>query len=309
MTATLPAHSQSFTHVPPLQWEHVSCNLCGQSESHVYHRERLPYFGSDVDFEIVRCDHCGLVYTNPRLSDYNAAYLWGSTESEEEIESHARAKTAVFRRAIDRIKYWQSQNGLEPGGRMLDLGCGTGHFLHAAQAQGFTGCGIEPADVPARYAADRMGVEIMQANLYTADLPEGKFDVITAWDVIEHVSDPKGMLENCYRWLKPGGILALRFPSSTWQKIKGVILHEILSSPRPSFAPTIHLYFFNEKTISRLCEETGLKMLEIKTTLAETNSDSRLVDSIKVISHGLVRCLESACRRRLGNLDVFCQKR
>ena len=293
---------------PPLRWETVACNLCGSSDYELYHQESVPYFDTPLDFDIVRCKKCDLVYTNPRLCDYNATYLFGGSEDFDHIEDHARSKLPVFQSALKQIITQQKRSGSQPGGNLLDLGCGSGHFLRAAQKEGFTGTGIEPVEGFARDATEKVGVNVIHDNIYTVDLPENHYEVITAWDVIEHVSDPKAMLTRCGRWLKPGGIMALRFPSSTWQKIKGVIFHQWLHSKRASFGPTMHLYFFSDKTIRKMAQQVDLEVLKIFTTAAEANTQSTLLDGIKRVSYYMIRGIELCSRKSLGNLEVYCRK-
>lgn len=293
---------------PPLRWETVTCNLCGSSKYEIYHQERVPYFNTPLDFNIVRCKQCDLVYTNPRLSDYNATYLFSGSEDFDHIEDHAQSKLPVFQSALKQIITRQKHCGSQPGGKLLDLGCGSGHFLRAAEQVGFSGCGIEPAEGFARYAAEKVGVNVIHDDIYKVDLPHNHYDVITAWDVIEHVSDPNAMLTRCTQWLKPGGILALRFPSSTWQKIKGVVFHQWLNSDRPSFGPTMHLYFFSEKTIRQMTQDVGLDVLDVFTTATETNTKNTLLDSIKLVSHFMIRGIELCSGKSLGNLEVYCRK-
>ena len=293
---------------PPLHWERVVCNLCQQDDTTTYHRERLPYFETILDFEIVRCRHCGLVYTNPRLKDYNAAYLKGFEETDHEIEDHARFKSAVFQNALSRIQKWQNTSGSPAGGKLLDIGCGSGHFIKAANQNGFDACGIEPTSGSADYGIEKLNLNILNQDLFDAQLPENHFDVITAWDVIEHLPDPQAMLRRAAKWLKPGGIIALRFPSAPWQKIKGFVFHQLLKSERASFAPTIHLYFFSEKTFTSLAQRLGLEILRFHNTTSEPNTHSTLFDAAKRISQFTLQGIELCSGRRLGNLEVYCRK-
>jgi len=306
LSSTLES-SKACQTMSKLEWESVTCNLCGNDQTKSFHKETLPYFDQTISFNIDRCTQCNLVYTNPRLSDYNAVYLFGPSEEANEVESHADAKSPIFISAITKILRWQQKCGQNGGGKILDLGCGSGHFLCAAQNNGFVGTGIEPSTSSAHYAKQK-GVNVLHVDMYQANLPENSFDVITAFDVLEHVSDPKQMLTLCHKWLKPGGILVLRFPSSTWQKIKGVILHNILSSSRPSFAPTMHLYFFSVKTIEKMTTNIGFDTLLIETTDTETNSSSQLLNGIKLVSNFVVKSIEMVSRKLLGNLEVYCQK-
>ena len=88
---------------PKVVWQTVNCNLCGGVDTETVHRERLEYFGEPLDFTIVRCRNCDLVYTNPRLADVNEAYLEDPSASEDNWERHDRAKSVVFRRALDEL--------------------------------------------------------------------------------------------------------------------------------------------------------------------------------------------------------------
>ena len=289
----------------PVRWERVNCNLCGRDDTEIYHRERLPYFEELLDFTIVRCRHCGLVYTNPRLVDHNAAYLYASSEDTSVIESHAQAKRPIWERALNEILHWQKRAGTSRAETLLDIGCGHGHFLNGARKQGFSVLGIEPAEVPARYAKEVFQLPVMQGEVSRIELEPESIDVITMWDVIEHVSDPKSVLQHCSRWLKPGGIMALRFPSSTWQKIKGIVF---ASTNRPTFGATIHLYFFNGHTFTEMARRVDLDVLRIRNTGAEANSNNAILDRVKKASYIAMRAIEAISGKNLGNLEVYCQK-
>jgi len=279
----------------PVLWEWVNCNLCGGNDTEPYHQERLTYFDREFDFRIVRCLQCGLVYTNPRLVDHNGTYLRGGSEAPGEIERHAQAKAPIFKRALKEIRKQQKRQGHAPGGTLLDVGCGSGHFLGQARRCGFEVCGIEPAEIWAAYAAETFQVPVYRDDVLKVQLPFEGFDVVTAWDVIEHVADPYAVLRRCGQWLRPGGIMALRFPSAPWQKIKGVVLHDWLSSR-------------SKHTFELMARRVGLEVLRLRTTSTEANTRSLLGDCAKAISHLTLRGVEILSRRHLGNLEVYCRK-
>jgi len=162
--------------------------------------------------------------------------------------------------------------------------------------------------VPAQYARCHLGSVVAQADIFEVDLPEQSFDVITAWDVIEHVNDPRGMLSRCAQWLRPGGLMALRFPSAQWQKLKGVVYHQLLGSERAAFGATMHLTFFNTETFRRMAQEQGLTLLKSRTTPAEPNTNSIVLDAFKRASDLLVRAVEKLSTKQLGNLEVYCRR-
>ena len=309
MTITLePIADQTPVKTVSLDWESVCCNLCGADDPELYHRERLPYFDQMLTFDIVRCRQCHLVYTNPRLADHNRTYLYPHCADPQSISDHDQAKQQVFIGALAQTDRLQSLAPEKRPPRLLDIGCGSGHFLNLARQRGFEVYGIEPAPASADYAENRHGLSVIRDDILHADLPPASFDVITAWDVIEHVSDPQAVLRQCVAWLRPGGIMALRFPSARWQKIKAVILHRLLSSPRPVFSPTMHLYFFNPDTFARLARQVHLEIIRVKTTPLERNAENHLVDAAKTIASITLRALASLSGAHLGNLEIYCRK-
>ncbi len=298
----------SFSVVPEIAWERIACNLCGSDKTRPYHRETLPYFDRKLTFDIVKCRVCGLVYTNPRLVDYNAPYLYESDSSHANYAEHDKAKQPVFLAALARITGLLANKNEGKLAKLLDIGCGSGFFLHLARKKHFQVSGIEPAGAFAHFAMEYYGLPVEQSDIYEARLPENEFDVITAWDVIEHVPDPRLFLRQCRQWLRPGGIMALRFPGDRWQKIKGFLLHQVLGSERAAFGPTMHLYFFNEQTFRKLAEQAGLQLIHFQTTPTENNAGSPAINRLKTLSHKVLRAVESVSGRTLGNLEVYCRK-
>ena len=308
MTTLEAMAKEDINKADSLEWEWVRCNLCGADATDLYHRERLPYFDETLVFEIVQCRRCGLVYTNPRLADHNATYLCGGRDETEGLAGHDRAKEQVFADALDEITQVREADDKQGPGRLLDVGCGSGHFLMLAEKRGLEVSGIEPAEASADYAEREYSLAVMHRSVLEVELPEASFDVITAWDVIEHVSDPQAVLQRCVRWLRPGGIMALRFPSARWQKLKGVVLHRWLASERPAFSPTMHLYFFNEDTFARLAGCVGLEVVRTKTTALERNGQHHLVDAVKAVSSMAMRGWSALSGVHVGNLEVYCRK-
>ena len=84
--------------------------------------------------------------------------------------------------------------------------------------------------------------------------------------------------------------MALRFPSSTWQKIKGIVF---ASTNRPTFGATIHLYFFNGHTFTQMARHAGLDVLRIRTTGAEANTNNAILDNVKKAGYVAMRAMET----------------
>ncbi len=168
-------------------------------------------------FRYLRCERCGLVRLDPRPSAEALANFYP-----EEYEAfQAPRENRLFR--WGRRRLWSKRAAAvrryqpQPG-RALDVGCATGEFLALLREQGWQVQGIEPNRAAADLARQRLGPASVQvATLEEASFPEAAFDLITLWDVLEHLPDPPAALRQVARWLRPGGMLALGVPNlASW---------------------------------------------------------------------------------------------
>lgn len=149
--------------------------------------------------------------------------------------------------------------GAGAGRRLFDVGCGTGGFLDAARARGFTPFGIDfDADNVAR-ARERHGlreVEALSLAEHATRHPERRFDVVTLFEVIEHVEDPVAFLGEVRRLLLPGGFVALSTPN----RERGV------DPLREGDLPPNHLTRWRPRALEALLARSGftLELLEVK---------------------------------------------
>src|SRR5881396_691272 len=103
---------------------------------------------------------------------------------------------------------------LERSPRLLDVGCGAGILLDRAKALSFTCEGVEICESLARSAEERVGCKIHREFLGQLDLPDNSFDIITLYDLIEHLPDPTQEIRHVYRLLHPGGVLFVLTPNN-----------------------------------------------------------------------------------------------
>ena len=238
----------------------VPCNLCGAWEAQELHPERDGITELDANDlfactslayghsgPIVRCVDCGLVRQNPQpqLSQLLSAY---QEVADERYEEEASGRVETFRRALaDLMRH-------EPGGRLLDVGCHIGIFLDVARQAGWETYGIEPS----RWSADRARareLSVVHGTLAEADFPEAFFDVVTMWDVLEHLADPLVELQRAHRLLRPGGLLALSTMNvSAW-------FPRVLGRRWPWYMQ-MHLYYFTPPTLGQMLERAGFKIVE-----------------------------------------------
>ena len=135
-------------------------------------------------------------------------------------------------------------------GRLLDLGCAMGFFLEVARDRGWEVYGVDVSKMAADVAIQKFGDRVSNDILENLDFPDNYFDVITAWDYLEHVTEPQEVISICRKILKPGGLLALTTPD--------------LSSPVARLAGDSwmgykkdHLFYFTRKSLSIILQKNG----------------------------------------------------
>jgi len=220
---------------------------------------------------VVQCQRCGLVYVTPR-EDTRSLIIngpvktnlpdWVLTSNDPSVVSecwempliHAREKEwrALQRNAdlaLDHIEHYRL-----PPGRLLDYGCGGGFFLSAAAQRGWEPYGLEPLAGHAIYARARSGAKVVADTLRKDTFPSEFFDVVTAFQVFEHLPDPSGELAKLRRTLKQDGLLLIEVPNiETWTV-------RVMGSHHRHFVPD-HLYFFSPRTLRALVVQQGFEPL------------------------------------------------
>jgi SAM-dependent methyltransferase len=193
----------------------IPCNFCGADETDLVNHGPDLLLQKPGDFYLVRCRRCGLIYQNPQPSfvelaaHYPHDYLpyqqaEGKRPSSLERASHNQALARLCDRVIARRP--------QPG-RLLDVGCATGDFLFAMQQRGWQVQGVEPVAHAAAQARQLFDLDVYTGLLEEAAYQANTFDVVTLWDVLEHVTDPLATLIEVARILRPGGLLLFSLPN------------------------------------------------------------------------------------------------
>lgn len=198
---------------------------------------------SRENFEVLRCATCGLGHTDPVPADlgpyYGAAYY-------SEGKRHGATERLRF---SQRLRLLQ---GAQPrGGRLLDIGCGSGAFALVAREAGWEIAGTDRGAAAA--IARGRGVPVAAS----IDELGGSFDAITSWHSLEHFPDPKAELERAHAALSEDGRLLVAVPDAGgWQARLHGRFGFALDVPR-------HLYHFDRASFTDLLEQTGFKVLRL----------------------------------------------
>ena len=206
---------------------------------------------------VVRCA-CDLVFVTPlppRSSleqAYDEAYY-------QPWEDQARLRQIMWRRRMDHVAAL-----VPPPAMLLDVGCGTGAFLRLAKTRGCEVTGTELSHAGAE-AAMAQGLRVHEGEIWEAEFPAASFDVVTCWHVIEHVSDPRRMLAEVHRILRPGGWLILATPNLEDYIFRAAYMLARLRRPR-FYEPgerEVHLFFFSAQTLRCLGTSVGFEVVAV----------------------------------------------
>ena len=164
---------------------------------------------------------------------------------------------------------------------MLDIGAAAGMFVKVAQDAGYEACGVEPSVWMSNFAKERYGVTVFPGVLEDARFDDASFDIVTMWDVLEHVPDPMATLREVKRILKPGGFLVVNYPriDDPLAKIFGRKWWFLLS---------VHLFYFTPKTLLSYMEKLGFEKIAHRPHFQKLSYDY-LVERLSVYSRFLAK--------------------
>jgi 2-polyprenyl-3-methyl-5-hydroxy-6-metoxy-1,4-benzoquinol methylase len=229
----------------------LGCNFCGSQEhTSLFH-------GFDPD--IVRCNSCGLIFNAAMPTDQELASIYGEDyyTSKDSLRYGYTDYLAdrdniikTSRRRLARIEK------IKAGGSLFDVGCAFGFFLEVARERGWTVSGLEISRFAADYATRHLGLDVANQNAEAWDYGSRRYDVITMWDLIEHLRDPTGTLAKLARALKDDGVLVLSTPDVESWPARLVGDRWLGWQLRNE-----HLHYFSQLTLGRMLNSAGLEVI------------------------------------------------
>jgi 2-polyprenyl-3-methyl-5-hydroxy-6-metoxy-1,4-benzoquinol methylase len=230
-----------------------SCPICGYKKSRTIIKQKK--------FSIVECLSCNLRFVWPQpekkklIKVYAEKYFFGNTHTPKGYANYAQLEQELLKEAKKRlglIKEYSHQKNL------LDIGCSTGVFLEEAKKQGYRVAGNEISPYALKKLKQKK-IVCFSGAVENGVLPKGRFDIITAWDVIEHISEIKKTVKEIENSLKTGGYLFITTPNaqSLDSLLTGKSWYNYQKAPE-------HLLFLNKKSVSKLFENSKLKVVSIK---------------------------------------------
>jgi 2-polyprenyl-3-methyl-5-hydroxy-6-metoxy-1,4-benzoquinol methylase len=243
--------------------EYVSCNLCGSNQTRLVFPSTIPDRLQPQNLEafrctssgygrhhaIVQCCNCGLIYSNPRWDDSELLDSYEAVQDPLYLQER-EGRVLTFEQHLRPL---EKITGQARGRKLLDVGCYIGVFLEIAAKHGWDAWGIEPSQWAAEQAK-KLGLNVISGTLETANLPEASFDVVTLWDVIEHLSDPMAEIHRVHHILKPGGLIVIHTMDidSLFARVMG---------PRWPWLMEMHIYYFSQRTMAVMLEKAGFAVV------------------------------------------------
>jgi SAM-dependent methyltransferase len=253
---------------------YVGCNLCDIDETVLVTIQN--------NYRVVKCRNCGLVYVNPRPDPETLLKLYDDYHQRDGKDEFiwARLMWKNFREVSALL------NRIFPkAGSLLDIGCGYGHFVELMRDYGWTVCGIDPSSRTLN-SAKKKGLPVIETTIDDASFPRNSFDAITAFYVLEHLTDPLAALKKIFLLLKPGGFLVIRVPHTT----PIVRFLSVFRINNKLYDPPFHLYDFSPETITLLLKRACFSSIKV-TPGSPTLPEKKIERIISTFSGNLSKLL------------------
>ncbi len=222
------------------------CQICGSSD--------ICDYVNTSEAHYLRCRHCGLIFNALGFSEQQVVSdYYNHQDYFQQYIDRRNHKIQSSRRTLELIK------DLAPRGVLVDIGCGVGDTLAAAEQLGYQALGIDIGTYPVQFC-QQMGHAAQIGNLTDTGLPDEYADIVTAWAVVEHIPVTADGLVEVNRILRPGGLFALLVPNGWYLKaclLKGRYRWYGRKGAR------IHMVYHNPRTIRVALEQSGLVPLAL----------------------------------------------
>ncbi len=236
------------------EFEEAYCPLCGPEAKQVLHYKFDP-------FQVVKCLNCDLAFLSPRFKEddilkfYQGQDYYASSHARQGYDDYLDLREAWIKTFSRRLKIISTYKNK---GRILDIGCGPGFFLEAATKMGYSDLwGIDPSDYIVDVARKKFGKNILQGTIESNELEPDSFDLLTAFDVFEHIYRPVDFVNRAHELLKDDGILAFTTPNPK------SALARIFGRQWVSFKMPEHVFYWAPDTARKVLDEK-FEILDIR---------------------------------------------
>lgn len=227
--------------------EQINCYICANDDTELLFEKE--------GFDFVKCESCGLVYVNPRLSPERTLKFYNARRFEYQFKN-LFIKSAKYRQERlygERLDYIESYMR---SGKLLDVGCAAGHFVESAIGRNWDAYGVEVSKYATEYARNTLKLKkVFNTTLIDANFPSDYFDVVTCWDTLEHLTDPLTSLKEIHRILKAKGMIFVIVPNFDSAEVM------LFGKDCDTIVADAHLIYFTPETLPKILEKAGFKVV------------------------------------------------
>ncbi len=250
-------------------------------------------------FQVQKCASCSFRWTSPRPSDEHIGPYYNSPD----YLSHNSQKKSLFSLVYNALRLWAAGQKVRSvvkhlhssalgqssrKGTWLDVGCGIGVFLQAAQRQGFGAVGVELSESARQQASQRLQAPVHER----IEEVTGTFQAITLWHVLEHLPHPEETLRRLWDLAEPGAVLAIAVPNpDSWDA-------SFYGTDWAAWDVPIHFWHFNQSSVKTLLQRTGWKSTDVQPMWLDAYYVGLLSESFQ---HGRKRWLSAVRNGWISN--------
>jgi SAM-dependent methyltransferase len=239
---------------------HSTCPLCDSGNISFFLKCTDNLVSGDK-FDLYRCPDCNFIFTQGYPDEGEIGTFYDSADYISHEDNAHGMINSIYRKARDLMlfrkrKMIEKRTGMTKG-RLLDIGCGTGHFAGMMQRSGWIVKGIEKNKKAREFGRSRFGLNIIEPEKLST-LPEKGFDCITLWHVLEHLHDPFKFAREIKRLLNPKGFVIIALPNSASSD------SSYYKENWAAFDVPRHLWHFDMSTFRKFCERTGFTIVSLR---------------------------------------------
>jgi len=239
--------------------------VCGGAQTKYMGKRKSPEAKSSLETDVVQCARCGLIYPDPMPHFEENEIQDNFGKPEEYFPQGTDRRLPAFANTLREIEKIKPEKG-----RILDVGCGRGEFLHAAKKDGWNGVGTEISKTFADYAKNKFGLNVLTGDLQDINLEPESFAVICLISVIQYLQNPIETLKKINELLKKDGVLfieatnedALIFKAGNF--LKSITEGRKVTTHLSPLFPSYQVYGFNRRSLKAALEKAGFKVHRFK---------------------------------------------
>ncbi len=201
-------------------------------------------------YRIVKCQNCSFVFTTPIPNREETAKYYRKFDYKDSLLAEKVIRSDA-KKSLKRINNYVTEKG-----ELLDVGCGRGYLLDEARKLGWKTHGVDASKLVTDYAMNTLHLNVFCSDIFSFR-PAQVFDLITLNQVIEHFTNPEELINQCGKHLIKGGLLYIATPNVESVSAK------VLKDNFDHYIPPEHLSYFSQRTLKRLLEKLGFKVLYI----------------------------------------------